>query len=129
MKGLYGKRFYKYVSVGAASAGIKFVLYSSLYAGGMHYKVAATIAYLTSACFHFMANRHFTFQDRKIKIDLQIKRYLVLTITNYLITIKVISICIEYFSMNGYLSMIIAIAANTITNYLISKYWVFKQPS
>jgi putative flippase GtrA len=91
----------------------------------MNYHLAATIAYVLSAIFHFTANRHFTFRSHTAKLHYQASKYLILTLLNYTITMSVITFCIERLTLNAYFSMIIAIAANTATNYLMSKFWVF----
>lgn len=119
-------RLVKYAIVGGLSAAIKFSIYSLLFYSGVSYQIAATFGYFISAAFHFLANRTFTFKTHTGTINQQISKYLVLTVINYSITMQVISFSINYFQLNPYFSMLLAIAANTLTNYLMSKLWVFK---
>lgn len=119
-------RLIKYAIVGGLSAAIKFSIYSVLFYYGTSYTVAATFAYFISAAFHFTANRAFTFKNHTGSVHQQIIKYLVLTAINYTITIQVISYSIGYLHLNPYFSMILAIAANTLSNYLVAKLWVFK---
>lgn len=119
--------FTKFGIVGATTAAIYFlVMWIADSVLEANYIFAVSTAYLVSTIFHFVANRHFTFGATKGKHYHQAVRYLVLWLINYLITIAIVSLCVEKFLLSPYLGVCIAVIFTVITGYSLARYWVFK---
>ncbi|SHI27729.1 Putative flippase GtrA (transmembrane translocase of bactoprenol-linked glucose) [Pollutimonas bauzanensis] len=93
---------------------------------GINYILAVTFAYIISTTFHFMANRHFTFAAATGHQGYQLVRYLVLWLINYVITIGVVTLCVEKFLWSPYLGVCISVVFTMCTGYALARYWVFK---
>ena len=117
----------KFGIVGAMTATLYFLvmwLANSLFR--LNYIASISIAYFISTTFHFLANRHFTFDAAKERQHSQIFRYLVMWVLNYLITIAIVSICVETLMLSAYLGVCISVVFTVLTGYFLSRFWVFK---
>lgn len=90
------------------------------------YIVVVSLAYVVSTIFHFLANRHFTFGAVKEGHGDQLFRYMVMWTINYLITIVIVSICVEQFQFSPYIGVFSSIAFTMFISYILARYWVFK---
>lgn len=93
---------------------------------GLHYKIGVSIAYIVSTTFHFFANRHFTFSASEGNQGSQLMRYLMLWLVNYLLTMAVVSFCVEAIKLSPYLGVCLAVLLTTTTGFILSRNWVFK---
>lgn len=117
----------KFGLVGFSTAAIYFVLMWFLDSAlRLPYKVGISIAYVISTIFHFLANRHFTFSASEGHKSSQLLRYLVLWIVNYLITMIVVSFCVETINLSPYIGVCLALLLTTTTGFILSRNWVFK---
>ena len=92
----------------------------------MNYHVAVSIAYVVSIVIYFFTHRHVTFKNTNNAIKQQLPKFIAMILFNYIITITVVHISVEVFSLQPYFGTVIAIGANTLSNYFIAKLWVFK---
>lgn len=90
------------------------------------YIVVVSIAYIVSTIFHFLANRHFTFGAVKERHQQQIIRYMVMWTINYLITVLIVSFCVEQLKFSPYIGVCVAVAFTMFIGYFLARYWVFK---
>lgn len=119
--------FAKFGLVGATTAGIYFfVLWGADSVLGFNYILAVSAAYVISTAFHFLANRHFTFAAIDDKRTSQLVRYSAMWVFNYLITIVVVSVCVERYLLSPYVGVCISVLFTMITGYILARYWVFK---
>jgi putative flippase GtrA len=92
----------------------------------LKYIAVVSAAYTVSTTFHFVANRHFTFGAVEDKHQDQIFRYLVMWCINYVITILVVSVCVERFLFSPYLGVCVSVVFTMFIGYFLGRYWVFK---
>ncbi len=113
--------------VGSLTAGLYFAT-MWLVEGviGWGYLVAVTVAYFISTLFHFFANRHFTFGAGSDYLGQQLLRYSAMWLINYVITVLVVSFCVEKVGLSPYFGVCISISATAFLGYFLSRYWVFK---
>jgi putative flippase GtrA len=90
------------------------------------YIVVVSLAYVVSTIFHFLANRYFTFGAVKERHRDQLFRYMVMWSINYLITIAIVSICVEQFQFSPYIGVCVSVVFTMFIGYFLARYWVFK---
>lgn len=119
--------FAKFGAVGTITAALYFfVMWASLSLFFLNYIVAVTLSYFVSNTFHFLANRHFTFNATGDRRKSQLLRYAVMWAVNYLITVTIVSICVEKFLFSPYVAVCVSVCFTVFTGYSIARYWVFK---
>lgn len=115
--------------VGALTAILYFSLFSLLWYGfKIHYGIAVSIAYLTSATFQFFANQRYTFQNREKrwhKIFYQMVRYVIMVLINYVITLAVVYFVVEVLRFSPPVGVVVTVGITVFSSYLLSRYWVF----
>ena len=90
-----------------------------------NYILSVSLAYFLSSIFHFFANKRFTFINLNDLNLLQIFRYIILLILNYIITILVVNVAVEIMHYSVFISVIISLFFTIISGYLLGKYWIF----
>jgi putative flippase GtrA len=120
------KTFSSYVIIGFSTVIIYYTAFVILWRYfDLHYAVALTIAYLISTTFNFNANRSFTFSYHEGKWYFQLMKYLVVALVNYLVSLFVAHIVVEYLLLSPYIGGIVAIGMTVIMGYLLSKFWIY----
>ncbi len=121
------REFALYGLVGLFTMGVYFVLFFLIFALlNYDYRYAVSISYLAAVIFHFTSNKLITFRRNDVLgAGVQLARYFVLVIVNYLITIFIVGIAVELFAYPPYVGILLAILATVISGYMISKFWVF----
>lgn len=92
----------------------------------MDYSVGVGLAYFGAVCFHFFANRKFTFSVSHKNWYRQLPRYIVLLLTNFIITIVIVTFLVENLYASAYLSTLVAIAVTVGIGFMASKIWVYQ---
>ncbi|WP_161808491.1 GtrA family protein [Methyloglobulus morosus] len=119
--------FFKFGAVGALTAGIYFSVMWVVQAYlKFSYLIAVSAAYFISTIFHFYAHRHFTFNAVNNKQSHQAIRYLLVSAINYLLTIFVVTVCVELFGLSPYIGVCYSVFVTVITGFILSRYWTFK---
>lgn len=117
----------KFGIVGAVTAAIYFlVMWVTNTLIGLHYILSITAAYFSSTTFHFLANRHFTFSALQESHANQLSRYMVMWGVNYVITLVVVSVCVNSFGLSPYIGVCVSVVVTVMTGYLFSRFWVFR---
>src|SRR3990167_4707225 len=76
-----------YFTVGGLAALINFLIFALFYDTlSLNYKIAVSFGYVISTCFHFTANRYFTFRSHGKDLSSHLIKYLMMVSINYLIT-------------------------------------------
>jgi len=125
---ILNREFLTYLFVG----GVTFLFYMVFIALAVEilnfdYRVGVSVAYLFAVIFHFFANRTFTFRATNHRLVGQSIRYIGILMLNYLITLIVVSFCVEKMDFSPYLSAVFAIALTVGVGYFTSKFWVFRK--
>ena len=119
--------FIKFGLVGFTTAAIYFLVMWFMDAIlGIQYTVAVSLAYFVSTVFHFLANRHFTFDAAHGQNGSQIVRYLLMWFINYLITILVVSLSVETLHLSPYIGVCVSVLFTMCVGYILGRFWVFK---
>lgn len=117
----------KFSFVGLATAAIYFfIMWVTLDNLEFNYLISISLAYLIASGFHFLANRYFTFNAKYGRRDIQLFRYIVLWIINYIITMFVVNRSVEYFGLPIYVGVCASVLVTVFIGYFLSRYWVFK---
>jgi putative flippase GtrA len=125
---MFEQRFLKFGLVGAATAAIYFLVLAFHLEGlGADYNLAVSIAYIVSVVFQFIANKHFTFKSETTNVPLQLAKYLVLLLINYLVTILVVRFVVENLGLTAYHGVLASVPLIMVVGYLLSKPWIFKK--
>jgi dolichol-phosphate mannosyltransferase len=76
---LLGNQFARFCAVGASGYAVNLAVYAALLAAGLHYLVAAAIAFLVAAGSNYVWNRLWTFRSRRVPVLGQGARALVVS--------------------------------------------------
>lgn len=122
-----GSEFTRYLLVGLFVFCIYFsLLYAFIQLMGVYYPIGLTIAYIVAVSVHFLLNRTYTFNAVLGTTRSQLVRFIVLLGINYGVTLAVVSLSVESLELSPYLGAIVGIVATTLTGFVATKYWVFK---
>ena len=90
------------------------------------YLLFVSLAYVISTTFHFLANRHFTFSASDGSSKLQLLRYMLLWIFNYISTIFIVTISVSLIELSVYIvGVCLSILFTVCFGYFLSQKWVF----
>jgi putative flippase GtrA len=91
------------------------------------YELSITFAYILTAIVHFTLNRNFTFRQKTREgINYSIPRYLFLLLINYVVTIIVITLCVELLNLNPYFGIFFSTGTTVVLNFFLMNHFVFK---
>jgi putative flippase GtrA len=117
----------RFVLVGFETFLLKLVLLYVLYGiFGYPYKIAVTAAFFAAVINHYFLSRYFTYAAGKSAVKLSAARYLVQLSSNYLLTLMVVTACVEWGHLSPYWGVVISTAMGATISYLLMKYFVFK---
>lgn len=113
--------------VGATTAGIYFMLMAFLLEViRLDYRIGVTSSYVIAIGFHFLANRHITFQSGGRDFVSQALRYAAIALLNYLITLATVVVGVELVGINPYVGVAFSILITVVVGYLACRVWVFR---
>jgi len=92
----------------------------------IRYSLATTVAYFTGTVVHFIMNRMITFQQRAGRATHQLGRYLVLLSFNYVMTMVIVSLCVEVLGLPAYYGVILSAGLSVVMGYFVSHGWIFR---
>lgn len=119
-------KFFRFIMVGGSSALVQFtVLALCLKVLYLSPAVGAGIAYIMSVCFHYLLNRHFTFQMIGKPNIKEMTRYLTFILLNGTITIWVTNFSVEKLHFDAYIGTIFSIIITVFITFLAAKHWIF----
>ncbi|MGO4567297.1 GtrA family protein [Rhizobium sp. 2YAF20] len=120
------RQLFKYLGVGGSTVllylGLVFVTVQLLHLG--HFW-AISISYVCAISFHFFANKIFTFDSRNANVIRELMRYLIVAFANYLITLAVVFVVVDWGRQSTYLGALLAIIVTIGLGYGMTKFWVF----
>jgi len=120
------RKYLKFASVGAATAGIYFsILALLLEIIKTDYKLGVSVAYTVSVVFQFLANKYFTFESRSKNIAHQFSRFLVLLLLNYVLTMLIVRYVVENLGFNPYIGVAASVPVIFVTGFVLSRYWIY----
>ena len=118
---------YRYLIVGGVTAVVDMSFLAILFYGfQLQRQVSVTIAYVFGVMVHFTLNRNFTFRASNVFIIRQIGRYLIILIISYLLTVSVIEIGVNLFTLPILFVKAAAIVITFWVGYVLNRLWVFR---
>lgn len=115
-----------FLAIGTITTTMYFVIFGLLWnILQINYVFDVTVAYGLSTTFHFLANRRLTFKSADGDLAAQLKKYLVMIALNYLITLLIVSVVVEWVHFSPYIGILTSVCVTIFTTYLISHFWVF----
>lgn len=119
--------FAKFAVGGASTAVVYFfVLWLLEAVFRVSYFFAVSAAYLISTLFNFYFHRNVTFSAVNSGLRRQVGRYIVMWAVNYLITILLVSACVEVFELSPYVGVFVSVSVTLWVGFLLGRAWVFK---
>lgn len=120
------KQFFLFLTVGSISAVVNFfTFFCTFNLMNLDYRFSVSIAYILSVVVHFLGNRYFTFQSHRQHSFSQIKRYMVLLLINYCLTLATVTTSVALLHLSPYIGIVLAIALTVGIGFIISKKYVF----
>jgi len=117
----------KFSLIGSLTATIYFlIIWVADVIFGFPYILAITMAYCVSTVFHFLANKCFIFAASRGHHKAEILRYLIMWFINFLITILVVSLCVNLLHLSPYLGVCVSVLLSMCCSYIMCRFWVFK---
>lgn len=121
-----GRRLSMFLFVGALTAVVYFgLMFLCIEVVGMSASLSVSVAYVAAVSLHFLANRRITFRATSGNVTVQAVRYGALLGANYLMTLVVVHVVVEWFGGSPYAGAAAAAVASTALVYAISHSWVF----
>lgn len=123
---LENQSIFLFMTVGGLTAALYIGLFGLFWhVCQWHYQIAISLAYTIAVVFYFLANRKFTFKSTGNTAK-QLPKFLTLLLLNYVVTLIVMHITVEFAHLPPYFGIFAAIGTTFILSYRISKFWVFK---
>lgn len=111
--------------VGASGYVVNIAVFSALLATGLHYRGAATGAWVVAVLNNFWWNRHWTFGAREGHAGFQALRFFVVSFFAFLVSLAILTVLVESTSIPKVPAQLIAVTAATPLNFLGNKLWSF----
>lgn len=117
----------KFVVFGFLTFGINIFCFHLFYGSifKLNYKVAVTIAYIVTVCSHFVLNRTFTYKAVGQKITSHVWRYVIMLVSNYLLTLLVVWFVVNIVKSSPYLGLVASTGVGAMVSFFVMKYFVF----
>jgi putative flippase GtrA len=121
-------KFLIFCMVGAVSAAIDIaLLYFFVERMGLPLLLSASIALFAASINGYILNKLFTFKDSSKRVKTQYLLYLAVSIGGLLLTLALLILLTEFFSLYYLHAKIITIVMVTAWNYILNHYFVFKE--
>ena len=116
----------KFSAVGASGYVINLAVYTTLvHAAGVHYILAAVLAFCVAVTNNFLWNRHWTFRASDGHMGFQAARFLTVSVLALGFNLIVLELLVTVVGLEKVLSQAIAILAATPLNFIGNKLWSF----
>ncbi|MWV61333.1 GtrA family protein [Helicobacter saguini] len=126
IKKLLNNTAIKYALVGVVNTCVGFGITILLTFLGIIPEIANVIGNAVGILNSYILNKKFTFKSQNThKRDFT--RFIIAMGISYLANLAALSLCYRILHIDKYISLVIAAVIYTITGYLISKLWAFKQ--
>ena len=130
LKRAYGQ-FWKYCLVGASGFIINILIFwMMIRVVQAHYLVAASVSFAFAVSSNFILNKYWTFGNPDGDLFSQAGRFLVISVTSWLLNLLILRLLIEDANLdNELIAQAIAISLVTVLNFTGNKLWSFRQPT
>jgi putative flippase GtrA len=115
--------------IGTCNALLSFLLFTLFWHFfQINYLVATSLTFFIAACVQFFGNRSMTFKDSQGNLRMQMIKYLIMLVINYLVTISVMRFSVLVLDFSPYIAMIVTTACSAIVSFILFKFWIFRHP-
>ena len=111
--------------VGASGYVVNIAVYAGLLEAGLHYRGAASGAWVVAVLNNFWWNRHWTFGAGEGHAGFQALRFFVVSFVAFLVSLVILTVLVEATSIPKVPAQLIAVTAVTPLNFLGNKLWSF----
>jgi putative flippase GtrA len=116
----------RFALVGASGYAVNLAVFAlAVHALGIHYRVAAVLAFLVSVANNFWLNRHWTFGARDGHAGFQAARFFTVSLLAFGFSYVVLILLVEQAGLPKVVAQALAILAATPLNFLGQKLWSF----
>ncbi|WP_019228187.1 GtrA family protein [Sedimentibacter sp. B4] len=125
MNNKMSRELISYLVAGILTTLVNFLIYYVLIFFGIEYKAANTTAFLISVIFAFFINKKYVFLSNKESTK-EFMKFFSGRIFTYALDIGTMMVLVELLGASLYSAKIWANAVVMVSNYLLSKFWIFK---
>lgn len=119
----------KFSAVGASGYVVNLAVYATLVKGlGVHYILAALLAFCVAVTNNFLWNRHWTFKATDGHMGFQAARFFAVSVMALGLNLIVLELLVSFAGLEKIPSQAIAILAATPLNFVGNKLWSFGDP-
>jgi putative flippase GtrA len=120
----------KFSAVGASGYVVNLAVYATLVKGlGVHYILAALLAFCVAVTNNFLWNRHWTFRATEGHMGFQAARFFTVSVVALGLNLIVLEALVNFGDVEKVLAQAIAILAATPLNFIGNKLWSFGKPA
>lgn len=124
------KQFIKFGIVGVINTFIDFAIYFSLTRlfgfFQEHYLFGNFIAFSCAATSSYFMNKHWTFRDKSKQISIQYIKFFLVCFVGLLLTELILFSLVHFVQIYDLLAKVAAVVVVMFWNFLINKFWTFK---
>lgn len=120
-------QFIKFGVVGVFNTCNSLVIYYILLYFRCYYLFANVIAYFVSTFISYFINKHWVFQHKKE--NSRVFQYYVVYISSFVLNNLVLFMLVDLLSISDKLAPLFVLLVTVPYNYILSKLWVFKEPT
>lgn len=126
MNNKMSRELISYLVAGILTTLVNFLIYYFLIFFGIEYKAANTTAFLISVIFAFFINKKYVFLSNQESTK-EFMKFFAGRIFTYALDIGTMMFLVELLGVSLYSAKIWANAVVMVSNYLLSKFWIFRQ--
>jgi putative flippase GtrA len=116
----------RFCAVGASGYAVNLaVFWICVELAGLHYLLAATLAFVVAVSNNFWWNRHWTFKARSGAARFQAPRFFAVSILAFLVAAAVLELLVSVVGLPEVAAQAIAIVVATPLNFIGNKMWSF----
>lgn len=116
----------RFVVVGVFNTLIGYGGYCLLVFLGLHYALAATLAWIVAASHSYLLNKAWTFRDHRAHAPRTLAAFVSSNLLALGVNLGALAALVDGAGWNPYLANLVAIAGSTAVNFAACRYWVFR---
>ncbi|MDP1728833.1 MAG: GtrA family protein [archaeon] len=121
-------QFLKFCLIGSLGALVNYSIFFVLYKFfGVYYLFSSAIGFIISVLLAFSLNSKFTFKIKKDKSKSKLVGYVLVNLFTLILGLICLRLFVETFEINIYLSNLLAIGFQVVSNFTGSKFLVFRK--
>lgn len=117
--------FIRYLGVGVINTIFGFGLIFALMFFGLSPELSNVVGYSFGVCLSYVLNKFFTFKS-KTKNKAEFFKFIASMLIAYILNFIALKVLLE-FQINAYIAQIISGGVYTLSGFLLSKFWTFKE--